>query len=97
MIHEDERRRLEDWPEAKVITAKQDCVLGNHFHKEKTEHFILVDGEGDIVVNGNRAKMRKGKMLTVLPNQCHSFYLKKGSVLVGLCSHRYDSNDDFKC
>lgn len=96
MIHEDNRRRLEDWPEAKIITAKEDCVLGNHYHKIKTEIFILSVGQAWINVDGKRYQMIKGNMYTVYPNQMHSFDIKKDSVLIGLCSHVYDASDDYK-
>lgn len=97
MIHEDERRILEDWPEAKIITAKQDCVLGNHCHKIKTEKFILVDGEAYISINSHGfIPLYKGEMITILPNEMHTFKLKHGSVLIGLCSHHYDPSDDYK-
>lgn len=96
MIHEDERRILEDWPEAKIITAKQDCVLGNHYHKVKTERFILVEGSAVLTIGGVQFDMVKGVMWTVLPDYMHSFKLTAGSVLIGLCSHPYDPSDDYR-
>lgn len=95
MIHEDERRILEDWPEAKIITAKKDCVLSDHYHKIKTEKFILVEGIGSIKVNGESELMQKGKLYMVNPGELHSFNLVNGSVLIGLCSHPYDKSDDY--
>lgn len=100
MIHEDERRILEDWPEAKVITAKQDCILGDHYHKIKTEKFILVHGNATLIYSydsGNGQKpMQKGVIYTVEPNVRHTFLLTAESVLVGLCSHPYDPTDDYR-
>lgn len=96
MIHEDERRTLEDWPEAKIITAKQDCVLGNHYHKIKTEKFILVKGSGRIRIHAHSEEMKIGKLYTIAPTKIHSFKLKAGSTLIGLCSHPYDKTDDYK-
>jgi len=100
MIHEDERRILEDWPEAKTITAKEDCVLGNHYHKLKTEKFILIQGEGEIKLDTGfgsiKRKMKIGRLYTVMPFQQHTFTLTKGSVLIGLCSEKFDPSDDYK-
>lgn len=100
MIHEDERRTLEDWPEAKVITAKQDCILGGHYHKIKTEKFILLSGKATLIINtivGDVSKkMKKSEVYTIDPNVKHSFKLEKGSVLLGLCSHPYDPSDDYR-
>jgi D-lyxose ketol-isomerase len=100
MIHEDERRILEDWPEAKIITTKKDCVLGNHYHKIKTEKFILVDGFCVIFTMDKDSflgpfPMTKGEIYTILPGTKHTFSLKEGSVLIGLCSHPYDKSDDY--
>lgn len=100
MIHEDERRTLEDWPEAKIITTKQDCTLGGHYHKVKTEKFILLSGKAKLIINtlvGDVGKaMKIGKLYTIDPNIKHSFELTAGSVLIGLCSHVYDPTDDYK-
>lgn len=97
MTHEDDRRVLIDWPEAKIVTAKVGpCILGNHYHKIKTERFILVNGEAAMVLDGSSEKMEIGKIYDVLPPQLHTFILTKGSVLVGLCSHAYTPSDDYK-
>lgn len=97
MIHQDERRILEDWPEAKIITAKQDCILGNHYHKIKTEKFILVDGEASVSINSHVfIPLYKGEMITILPNEIHAFQMKQGARLIGLCSHPFDPTDDYR-
>lgn len=96
MTHTDDRRTLEDWPEAKIITTKKDCVLGDHFHRIKTEKFILTSGEATMRVDMSTIRMERGELYTVNPGQRHSFDIKKGSVLIGLCSHRFDPTDDYK-
>lgn len=96
MIHEDGRRILESWPEAKVITAKEDCILGDHYHKIKTEVFTLISGSANLEMSGVCLKMTIGTIYKVIPNVRHSFKITKGSVLIGLCSHPYDPTDDYK-
>lgn len=97
MIHEDERRILEGWPEAKIITAKKGCTLGAHYHKIKTEKFILVSGIASVSIdNSSFQPMQKGEMITIHPGQRHEFDLAIGSVLIGLCSHPYDPKDDYR-
>jgi quercetin dioxygenase-like cupin family protein len=97
MIHEDERRILESWAEAKIITAKQDCILGNHYHKIKTEKFIVSDGYVVLHIEGKVPEiMEVGKIYTVNPNENHSFNMEQGSVMIGLCSHPFDHTDDFR-
>lgn len=96
MIHEDERRTLEDFPEGKLITAKQDCVIGKHYHKIKTEKFFYISGNITAIIDGIRIPMYYGYMLTVEPMERHSFEMGKDSKMIGLCSHSYDPTDDYK-
>lgn len=96
MIHEDERRILESFPEAKLITSKTDCVLGKHYHKIKTERFLLASGSCEIVRDGGTEPMIKGVIYTVRPSVRHSFNIKENSVLIGFNSHPYDPSDDYK-
>ncbi|HEU5290538.1 MAG TPA: cupin domain-containing protein [Cyclobacteriaceae bacterium] len=103
MIHEDERRTLEPFPEAKIITIKQDCVIGNHYHKIKTEKFILLKGKCKLnlstvegIIMRTSVKMKTGETYTVPPNTWHEFQITKDSILLGFNSHPYDSTDDYK-
>lgn len=96
MIHEDERRILESYPEAKIITAKKDTTIGKHYHKVKTEKFILIHGECEIVRNGFSEDMAKCFVYEVIPNTFHEFHIKKDSILLGFNSHPYDPTDDYK-
>jgi quercetin dioxygenase-like cupin family protein len=96
MTHEDDRRILEDWPEAKIITAKKECVLGNHYHKIKTERFVLVKGGAKMIINGIPERMERGILYTILPNQRHTFELTQDSILIGLCSLPHDESDVYK-
>lgn len=96
-FHEDHRRRLHSFPEAKLLEIKEDCVIGEHYHKIKTEKFILCEGEANLLIRGlDPQAMKIGKIYTVLPEQHHSFDIKASSVLVGLNSTSYDPKDDYK-
>ena len=100
MTHEDDRRTLTSIPyndgELKVIVTKKECILGNHFHKKKTEEFILVRGYGRAIVNGHEIVMSPKKMLKIKPGDIHTFFLSKNSILVCVCSHPYDKHDDYE-
>ena len=100
MIHEDQRRILEDWPEAKIITAKQDCILGGHYHKEKHERFILITGNAVLIIHTQlgdiKKKMRRGILYAIDPFTAHSLKLTQATVILGVCSHPYDPTDDYK-
>lgn len=103
MIHEDERRILESFPEAKIIKVKQDCVIGEHYHKIKTEFFILCEGRCTLryknVLDDDRFHLHEmpiGNLTIILPHSYHEFYIEKDSVLIGINSHPYDPSDDYK-
>lgn len=96
--HSDERRDLTTFPEAKLITVKQDTTLGGHYHKLKDEIFVLSEGYGVVVTGDINAKgtvMEIGRLYEVKAGVMHSFSLKAGSVLVGLNSAAYDPSDDY--
>ena len=99
MTHEDDRRILTSIPykegEIKIIIAKKDCELGNHYHKIKTEKFRLLEGYCEYKLDEIYDSMSKTKPLLVHPNQNHSFAIKKDSILFCICSHPYDENDDY--
>lgn len=106
--HTDERRTLvefgnnRNWRLCKVVETKEDCILGKHYHKKKVESFMLVSGSGTIqidtaneIVPHVKETMELFKEYFVSNNMLHEFFLKKGSILIGLCSKEFDPNDDY--
>ena len=100
MTHEDERRTLTSIPyktgEIKIIVAKEDCELGNHYHKIKTEIFILLEGDGLGMVNGHKFILSPNTEFKVNTLERHTFFLKKDSILFCVCSEPYNKNDDYE-
>lgn len=100
--HEDERRKLFSFPEAKVLEVKEDCVLGEHYHKLKTELFILIKGSCNLYRSNNNnetgfwVSMKRGIIYKIVPNTYHMFKIQKGSILIGLNSKPFDATDDYK-
>lgn len=100
--HKNEKRTLTEfgegkiWKVAKVIKMRKDDVLGNHYHKLKDECFMLVSGSGNMSIRGKKQKMILFNEYFVNKNDVHSFELKKGSILVGLCSEVFNPDDDYK-
>lgn len=97
-FHEDDRRTLQSYPEAKVITAKRDCVIGGHYHRRKTEEFVLIEGYCEMRRGENVCldPMAIGLRYVVQPGQYHEFHIKAGSVLIGLNSAPYDATDEVR-
>lgn len=94
-INEDERRKLTAFPEGKMLEIKEDCIVGGHYHMIKTELFVLIKGQCKMTANNITAKMEKGVLYEIVPTVYHSFEIKAGSILIGLCSHSYDPKDDY--
>ena len=99
MKHEDDRRVLFDLDQesqtTKIVVCKKDCVLGNPYHKKKTETFMLISGFGIVNRDGYIQEMEIGEKYTVTPNVRHEFKLNEGAVLACLVDRRYDPNDDY--
>lgn len=112
-VHEDDRRVLTDWNDdlatktVKIVQAKKECVLGNHYHKIKTERFMLIKGQADMfrwefdgehayTNYGARGPMTLNKPYIVKPEVRHSFWLQRGAILVCLVDKEYDPEDDYK-
>jgi GDPmannose 4,6-dehydratase len=97
-VHEDSRRKLTSFPEAKMLEVKEDCILGKHYHKIKTEHFLLSHGKAILTIQDKEpVSMEIGKIYTVNPGELHTFDIKKGSILIGLNSKKFDPLDDWTC
>jgi len=108
-IHEDKRRTLMDWGAiaykwaiCKTIIAKEDCLLGRHYHKRKTELFMLVSGSATLTTGyphlsrDNTVSMEVGKEYKVSPLTTHTFRLRKGTIMNCLADREYDATDDYE-
>lgn len=98
-INEDDRRKLTSFPEGKLLEIKEDCIVGGHYHKIKTEYFVLISGSARLIVNKDKQgilDLAVGELVLIPPLTYHEFHIKKGSVLIGLCSHPFDHEDDYK-
>lgn len=101
-VSEDSRRKLSEfgegreWKVCKVLEVKEDCWVGNHYHKLKDEMFLLIDGSGTFVLEEKTSVEHAPFSVFVPRNTYHAFNLKKGSVLIGLATELHDPKDDYK-
>ena len=100
--HEDDRRSLieltnGEYKACKVVVAKRDCVLGDHYHQGKDERFLLVMGHATEVVLGDEVLrgVESPAEWRVPRGTYHRFTLTAGSVLVGVMSEAFNHADDF--
>lgn len=102
VVSEDARRSLAEfgnggtWKVCKVMEIKEDCWVGNHYHKLKDEMFLLIEGSGTFVLEKTTSTEHAPFSLHVPRGSYHAFNLKKGSVLLGLASEMHDPKDDYK-
>lgn len=99
--HSDDRRILIEWVKdfpvrtCKALVAKKDCVLGDHYHKEKDEIFYLFFGEGEVTLDGKTEKLKEGDIVFAERGQKHTFKLKKHAILLEAGTKPFDENDDY--
>ncbi len=99
--HEDERRTLIEWAngnfkECKVVKAKVDCLVGQHWHAKKDEVFFLFSGHVYFVVVGDKSwgEIDAPFLWQVPRGTYHAFDLKAGAVLLGAATELYDKDDE---
>lgn len=101
MRHEDQRRLLiefgggRNWKACKFIVVKQDCVLGDHWHDQKDECFLIV-GDGLCYVGDKIITTSGATVIEVPKGTWHKFELKDGALIIGLASEEFDPKDDHK-
>lgn len=102
-VHEDARRRLIEFGKGpfavcKALTAKEGCIVGEHFHRNKDESFLLLSGKATRVVIGafRQFNAQAPQEWHVPRGTFHSFELEAGSVLIGTASEPFDPEDEIK-
>ncbi len=97
-VHKDERRSMYEYraPITKILVVHSECVLGNHYHKEREETFVLLAGEGIANIGPKNFPMKLHEPIEVERGVMHSFQMGKGSVLLELASKEFDKTDDYK-
>lgn len=102
--HEDDRRVLFDWANgdfksAKAVIVKQAIAIGDHYHKEKDEHFLLLQGSFiEIIVGDFKAENIAAPYAVRVPRGTyHKFICSAGSILLGVATELFDENDEIKC
>lgn len=101
LVSEDERRKLSEfgnggtWKVCKILEFKKDSWVGNHYHKNKDEMFVLLEGSGTFVVEKTTFVKHAPYSVLVSKGQYHAFNLMKGSVLICLATELHDPKDDY--
>lgn len=101
IINEDHRRILYefgnggDWKVAKYVEIKETCLLGNHYHKNKDELFLII-GDAEITLNGESKFIQGINEIMVKAGTIHTFRMFPKSFLICLATREHDPNDEIK-
>ena len=102
--HDDERRTLYDWANgdfksAKAVIVKQAIPIGDHYHNNKDEAFLLLQGKFIELVVGNvtSTNVQAPYYVYVPRGTYHKFICDAGSILLGVATELFDENDEIKC
>lgn len=103
MVHKDERRTIYDWANGvfksiKTVYVHDTIPIGDHYHNNKDEHFMLVQGKflelqiGD----GTLVDIKAPYIVLIKRGTYHRFVCEPGSILVCGATERFDPNDEIK-
>ena len=101
-VHCDTRRMLIDWGEGKAwktcktVHVYERMSIGDHYHKEKDERFMLVYGSGMKTINGKTSLFNLNDIVDIEAGTKHEFLLEPGSILICLCTKVFTETDDYK-
>lgn len=102
-VHEDHRRKLIEWAKGsfkvcKVLVAKENCIVGDHYHCNKDESFLLLSGTAKYVSIGHEVwgNIEAPHVWNVPRNTYHRFEFTPGSVLVGVGTEEFDPADEIQ-
>lgn len=103
IVHEDNRRTIFDWASgdfksAKAVLIHEPINIGDHFHNNKVEEFLLLTGEFLELQLGEETLFNvKAPHKVVVPKGLyHRFVCTKGSILLGTATELFDEQDEIK-
>ena len=101
--HEDDRRMLFDWAQgdfksAKAVIVKKAISIGDHYHNNKDEVFLLLAGEFmELTIADKTERNVKAPYSVRIPRGVyHKFICSEGSILLGVATELFDENDEIK-
>lgn len=105
-VHEDERRIISEFNSPRggfsvqFFRIKTESPLGNHYHKEKYEVFVITKGGGKLFTKNINQKgearktaLEEGSIVKIHPFLAHCFILKTGSEMICYSSAPFDEKD----
>lgn len=103
-VRQDERGSLVQlatglWKQINVLFIKRDNTFGGHFHKEKTELFVVMKGEIQVQITkkkrGRVYHFKAGDSFIIEPLDKHTILAVEDSQMVELITEEYDIGDTY--
>lgn len=93
--HTDPRRTLNqlltaDIKQINLYEAQEGSILGDHFHKQTTEYFYLLQGT---VIYNNQMTIDEGTMFVVYPEENHTLTCLTYVKLMSFLTKPYSEDD----
>ena len=87
-------------PDNELASVHRVTISANaraHFHKQHTEIYIGVEGDGEIELNGERQPLRPGGVVMIPPGVRHRAVVEEGKTLVifNIVMPPFDVNDEW--
>lgn len=67
-----------------------------HYHRKKEETFLVLHGDIDIEIDGNRRTYLPGDMVVIKPGQWHKFQTSHGVVVEEISTTHYDDDSIYQ-
>jgi oxalate decarboxylase/phosphoglucose isomerase-like protein (cupin superfamily) len=101
--NKNERRLLYDWDinfsskSIKLIFLKSGYIVGNHYHKNKDEIFILINGSINKLHLNKKiySNVKSPTAWLVKRGVFHKYFCKEKATIVCLASETFNHDDDF--
>ena len=80
----------------KKLTVKPNSKLSYQSHKQRNEYWVIVQGEGEVIIDGVVNKVKVGSQITILKNQKHRAVNTSGTVelvIIESQTGHYDEED----
>lgn len=80
-----------------VVKVPAGQTVARHYHRERTEVFVILQGSGQIYINDELAASQLHDMVLCRPNDRHEVVNSgETDLLIGVFALNYDTNDSFE-
>ncbi len=106
--HTDTRRRIDEYNGSNFafthFDVKSIAPLGEHYHAEKTETFVILKGggiflscpvneQGERIGEIEKTRIERNSVVSIPPFVAHTFVLEEGTEMICFSSARFDENN----